>query len=484
MKLSCCLEALQDNLLQVSSKINPDIISIRTDSRMVDLGSLFIAIKGHQCNGEDFISEAEEKGCVAIVCESSASTSVPIIKVKDSYLAAAQLAEVFNDYPAKSLNLIGVTGTNGKSSITMMIHWLLNQAGKKAGLSGTIQTAYGDVIEKSNMTTPDALSFQALLCKMQNHAVSTVALEVSSHALSQHRTGTLPFKTAIFTNLTQDHLDYHEDMDGYFSAKARLFLDLLGEDGKGIVNIDDEYGRKLSSKLSERNLIAVGSTSDSNVEVSDIKSSFSGISFKLSINDKTYDVESDLLGEFNAMNLAQALVAVELEGISIDKSLKLIRNFSGIPGRMQVFKKNEKMVVVDYAHTPDALEKVLLSLRPLTSRLICLFGCGGDRDSTKRPLMGRVADSIADLLWLTDDNPRTECNDKIIEDIKAGIKDLSSVKIEKDRGLCIQKAITQLQSKEILLVAGKGHEDYQIYGQEKKAFCDRTLVQKFLEQSA
>ena len=483
MKLKACLESLQDNFLQVSDASEQEIIDITTDSRQVKKGSLFIAIQGSVSNGEDFISQAVANGCIAVIAENDYQLSCISIKVKDAYLATSQLAEFLHEYPAKSLNLIGITGTNGKSSIAMLIYWLLKQNGVVSGLSGTIETSFGDVKKSSTMTTPDAMSFQRILKEMKSSAVSHVVLEVSSHALSQHRTGTHAFKTAIFTNLTQDHLDYHQDMNDYFAAKFRLFKELLSESGKAIVNIDDEYGKKIFGSLEKEQVITVSSHQSADVQISNISCGFSGTIFDLKIGAENYKVNSPLLGEFNVMNLVQAFIALELEGISIERSLELIQDFPGVPGRMQVFKKKHKMVVVDYAHTPDALEKALSCLRPLTVELHCLFGCGGDRDISKRSLMGQVAEQYSDRLWLTDDNPRTESSESIVEDILGGVQEPQKVKVELDRARCIQHAVEALSQEGILLVAGKGHEDYQIYGTEKRRFCDKETVMKVLEQA-
>lgn len=482
MKLSRCLECLQDNLIQASSTPEIDILDITLDSRKVKKGSLFIAIRGSLSNGENFIPQALSQGCVAVISQSSLELTCPAIQVKDTYLATSQLAEVMNGYPASSMNLIGVTGTNGKSSIAMIINWLLNQSGKKCGLSGTIETSYAGKVIPSIMTTPDALSFQEILLEMKKHDVDDVVLEVSSHALSQHRTGTIPFKTAIFTNLTQDHLDYHDDMADYFEAKARLFKELLRDSGKAIINVDDPYGRSLADSLDEEKTITVSQKEGSDVIIEHVKCDFAGTSFTLLKGDQVYKVKSTLLGEFNVMNLAQALLAVEQSGILLEVSINLVENFPGVPGRMQVFKNEHKMAVVDYAHTPDALEKALKCLRPLTEDLHCLFGCGGDRDKTKRPLMAKAAEDLSDFIWLTDDNPRIEDSEKILNDIKGGFRDFKNIHVESDRRKCISDAWEDLSDNGILLIAGKGHEDYQIYGTEKIKFCDRKVVQELIDK--
>ena len=481
MKLSACLECLQDNLLQASSTPEIDVLDETADSRLIKEGSLFVAIRGSLSNGEDFIPQAISKGCTAVISQSSLELECPSILVKDTYLAVSQLAEVMCDSPAASMNLIGITGTNGKSSIAMMINWLFIQAGIQCGLSGTIETSYAGKTFPSKMTTPDALSFQKLLMEMKAHGVEEVVLEVSSHALSQHRVGTIPFKTAIFTNLTQDHLDYHDDMDAYFDAKTRLFTELLEGEGVAIINIDDQYGRKLANHLDESRSITV-SQKEGDVVISDIKCDFEGTSFCLEKEGEKYNVISPLLGEFNVMNLAQAILAVEQRGVSVESSIQLLANFPGVPGRMQIFRDEQKMAIVDYAHTPDALEKALKCLRPLTSELHCLFGCGGDRDSGKRPLMAQAAQQFSDFVWLTDDNPRTEDRQKILSDIQEGFESFSSLKVEPDRKKCIRQAWSKVSKNGILLIAGKGHEDYQIYGTTKQAFCDRQVIQELINE--
>ena len=459
------------------------ILSVCCDSRKVIPGTLFIAVKGTQFDGDDFISEAIRKGAVAIASESSLSLSVPTLRVSNSYQALSRISEVFYEKPAESFDLIGVTGTNGKSSTVYILDAIFCEAGKKTGMVGTICNRVAGKDEEASLTTPDALSLQELFLRMKEAKVSKLSMEVSSHALSQYRIGSIPFKTALFTNLTQDHLDYHGDMQSYFEAKKKLFYEFLHESGKAIINIDDQYGKELASGINKMQLLSVGQNTSADYQISDIQYQRTGTEFQLTFKETTLNLSSNLSGEFNVYNVALAAAAALENGISAEVVLNAIQRFSGIPGRLEMFASKEgHRIFVDYAHTPDALEKVLIALKGLGSRLYCIFGCGGDRDKTKRSLMASVAELNADEIWITDDNPRTEESLEILNDIKAGFKSLEKVHVQQDRYQSILEAIETMSSDDVLLVAGKGHENYQIYGKEKKYFCDRSAVKEILEK--
>ncbi|MCM8534235.1 MAG: UDP-N-acetylmuramoyl-L-alanyl-D-glutamate--2,6-diaminopimelate ligase [Lentisphaeraceae bacterium] len=481
MKLSKCLKYLGENLLSDNFSTDIELNDVQVDSRKISTESIFVAVKGSHVNGEDFIPQALRENCKVILAESDLDIAVNFIKVKSTYLAAAQLAAAFAESPAKSLSLIGVTGTNGKTSITSIVHYLLEMSSISTGLIGTIETKFADVSLVTGMTTPDPLVLQSIFCEMREKEVTTVALEVSSHAISQYRLGDDKLDIGVFSNLTQDHLDYHQTMDEYFAVKQKMFTDQLKPDGLAIINIDDTYGLKLFESLSEEKCLTVGLSDFANVRLSDVRFSLNETIFSLLYKQEKYQVKTSLIGEFNVSNLALALVAAAEKTGEMKSHCENIESFPGVSGRLEKFRDDQKrFVFVDYAHTPDALENVLKTLRPLTSKLICIFGCGGDRDTSKRAQMGAIVEKLADEYWITDDNPRTEDGEKIIKEILSGIENKAKVQIERNRESCIEQAIMSLGSDEILLVAGKGHEDYQIYGDEKRSHCDRAIVKKSL----
>ena len=481
MILGQIVDDLKDILLEIKGSLELEITSVCCDSRKVQPGSLFVAVKGHKFNGEDFISEAIKMGAVAVAAESPLSLSITSIQVSSSYSALACIAETFHGKPAEKMDLIGVTGTNGKSSTVYMIDALLKGSSYTTGMLGTIQNRIGSRTESAELTTPDALSLQALFVEMLKESVEKVSLEVSSHALSQHRVGSVPFKIAVFTNLTQDHLDYHGNMESYFAAKRKLFDEFLDDSGTAIINIDDQYGKKLFHSCSSKDKVAVGQSSEADFIISDIEQKESGLSFSLTVDENKISFSTHLSGLFNVYNSALAIVSALKSGVSLESIQKSLCTFEGVPGRMEMFKSAQgHRVFVDYAHTPDALEKALAGLKGLGERLICLFGCGGDRDKGKRPLMAQAAEEHADQIWITDDNPRTESSDQILDDIKAGFKTLDKIHVESDRYKAIESAVNFMTAKDVLLVAGKGHEDYQIYGHKKTPFCDRSLVKEIL----
>ncbi|MCM8534959.1 MAG: UDP-N-acetylmuramoyl-L-alanyl-D-glutamate--2,6-diaminopimelate ligase [Lentisphaeraceae bacterium] len=481
MKLSKCLKYLEGNLLSDNISTDIDLSDVQVDSRKVTAKSIFIAINGSHVNGEDFIPQALENHCDVVITESDLDIASNTIKVKNTYLAAAQLAAAFAGFPARDLSLVGVTGTNGKTSVATLVHYLLGKSEVKAGLVGTVETKFADVSLVTGMTTPDPLTLQNIFREMLNEGISTVALEVSSHAISQNRLGEDKLDLAIFTNLTQDHLDYHQTMDEYFAVKRKLFTDQLKEDGLAIINIDDAYGLKLLESLPDEKCLSVGFCDAAKVKLSGVSFSLNETKFSLLYKQQSYQVKTPLIGEFNVMNVALALVAAAEKTGDMKRHIESIENFPGVPGRLEKFHDDQdRYVFVDYAHTPDALENVLKTLKPLSKKVICLFGCGGDRDTSKRAQMGAVVERLADEFWITDDNPRTEDGEKIIKDILSGMTSDAKVQIERDRASCIELVIKTLKSGEILLVAGKGHEDYQIYGTERRFHCDREVVKKSL----
>ncbi len=476
MKLEQFVEHLGDNLLKSSVNRQNEVFGVTCDSRRVKKGDIFVAIKGDAFNGEEFIEEALEKGAALIVSESPNSSG---LQVSNAYRAYSCLAELFAGMPAKNLSLIGITGTNGKSSTAFILESILCDAGISTGVIGTIHNRFGNKVETSTLTTPDALVLQSLFSRMKKASVKTVVFEVSSHALSQYRLGSVSVNTAIFTNLTHDHLDYHGDMEAYYLAKKKLFVEFLNEDGTAIINVNDEYGQRLVKDIDCRKVVTVGNNGDFqllNVECGRLNSSF-----RLKSEKYELAVKVPLQGQFNVMNAALAIVAALQNDVSPDTIVESLKTFPGVPGRLEMFVgEHGQRVFVDYAHTPDALEKALETLKPLADKVICIFGCGGDRDKSKREAMASVAETFADFVIVTDDNPRTENPKGIIDDILLGFKEKSGFMVEGDRYKAIEIGIGRIGESDVLLVAGKGHEDYQIYGTEKQKFCDRSVVKEIL----
>ena len=472
-------EYLGDDLLEIHAEPDKEVIGVTCDSRAIKSGVVFVAVKGSLANGEDFICDAIEEGALFVVSENAPSKSVPWVRVKSATRALSCLAELLAGRPAEGFQVIGITGTNGKTSTAFILEHILCENQRKTGVVGTIHNRFGDKVETSTLTTPDAVSLQRLYGRMSAEKVDSVIIEVSSHALTQNRLGTIPVNTAIFTNLTQDHLDYHGDMESYYQAKRCLFGALLDSQGRAIINVDDIAGRRLAEEIESGSIIRVGQR-DADIVISDICCGAHFISYTLQGHQFEMALTIPLQGMFNVYNSALAAVAALEQGLTQEQVQSSLETFSGIPGRMELFTGSDgRRVYVDYAHTPDALSKALKVLRPFAEKLICLFGCGGDRDKTKRPLMAEAAEEMADLVILTDDNPRTEEPQSIIADIHGGFVD-AVVYTEPDRYRAIEYAVKQLGPEDILLVAGKGHENYQIYGIEKQDFCDRNTVKAIL----
>ncbi len=457
---------------------------IVTDSRICQAQDLFIAMPGSKVDGSEYALQAFANGAVAVVVNKSFSQSSSleshpqIISVPDVIEACANIASVFYGFPTKKLKLIGVTGTNGKTTTTHLIEFLLKDR-YAAGLMGTLYTRWQGYENISTHTTPFAIDLQAQLKQAVDFSQEVMIMEVSSHALAQSRVWTCQFDAAVFTNLTQDHLDYHLNLEDYFKAKAQLFNDDYLY-GRAILNLDDVYGIGLITDCRNRQKL-VWTYSLVNPEADFFTTNLiygsSGVSATLHTPIGTREFSSPLVGSFNLANVLAAIATSIHLGIDLDKIIQILPEFKGVPGRVEqvrVSHDQDITVIVDYAHTPDSLENLLKAMRPFTKReLICVFGCGGDRDRTKRPIMGEIATRLADQIYITSDNPRTENAQAILQDILSGILVQSKTKIEVDRRICIAEAISNAQSGDTVLIAGKGHEDYQIIGTEKIHFDDR-----------
>lgn len=461
-----------------------EITGLTTDSRKVQPGYLFLALPGLRHDGRQHIDQAVAAGAAAIVYEASdgfvCSAQSPVLPVGHLATQLSAIAGRFNGEPASHLKLVGITGTNGKTSVSQMLAQALNQLGQPCGVIGTLGSGMPDALTDHGMTTPDALSLQQQLAQLRDQGACRVSMEVSSHALDQGRVAALNFEVAVFTNLSRDHLDYHGDMAAYGQAKAQI----LNQAGRAVINIDDAFGRQLAAEC-ELPLVRY-SLHDSQADLfcSDVRFGPEGIRAQLHSAHATAELHSPLLGTFNLSNLlavAGVLLALELPLAQIAAQLGQLMPPAG---RMQrLGGDGQPLVVIDYAHTPDALENALAALRAhVTGRLICVFGCGGDRDRGKRPLMARAAEQGADLLVITDDNPRTEASAAIIEEIAAGIERTERLTVIANRAEAIAQTIAHAAADDIILLAGKGHEAYQEINGVRHPFSDIEQAGRALAQ--
>lgn len=469
-----------------------EIGGLRYDSRKVGPGDCFVALRGTGVDGHRFIEEALQRGAAAVVVDEDRAFSdslalhhgVTKIVVADTRRALAQLAANFFGRPSQRLTMVGITGTNGKTTTAYLVRSILEASGSSAGLIGTIEYLYGASSSPASHTTPESLELQELLAQMVFAGCTAVAMEVSSHALHQGRVYGIDFSTAVFTNLTQDHLDYHGSMDEYFRAKKLLFED-LGADAPAVINADDPWGQVLASERRGA-LITYGFRPGCTVTIQESSVTLEGTNVTLAVDGALVQVRSVLVGTFNVYNIVAAFSAGYALGLPKDAVVSGIGRLSAVKGRFERLRSPKGWTaIVDYAHTPDALENCLRTIRSLLpggspGRVITVFGAGGDRDRTKRPRMGAVAASLSDVVILTSDNPRSEDPLSIIKEIAAGIPPNVSYDMEPDRRRAITQALERAQPGDVILVAGKGHEDYQIIKSERSHFSDREIIEDLL----
>ena len=462
------------------------ITGIQYDSRKVELGNLFVAVKGFQTDGHKYIRQAFDNGAIAVMVSDEAycSDDYPWIWVEDCRVALAEISAAFYGFPTEKLKLIGVTGTNGKTTVTNMIAHILESQGKKVGLIGTICTRIGDMEQEGTRTTPEALELQQTFAKMLEEGVEYGIMEVSSHALSLHRVDQCHFDVAVFTNLSQDHLDYHASMDEYCEAKTKLFMQMDRSVRKDVVktaviNLDDAYSAKFlvssGGAVATYGIEKAGSWQAENVVLEE-----NGIKYRLD----DFDVEIPISGRFNVYNSLAAIAVAEALGISEENAIAAMKSFDGVKGRFQRVKSDKDFtVIVDYAHTPDGLKNVLETAKEIASgRVITVFGCGGDRDKKKRPMMGEVAGLLSDYVIVTSDNPRTEEPAAIIEDILPGLRKVSSAyEVVEDRKEGILRGIAIAKTGDVVILAGKGHENYQEIRGIKEHFDDYEVALEALK---
>lgn len=474
----------------VGSLAGLEVSDVTADSRRVRPGSLFIALRGHTVDGHAFVDEARRAGAVAAVVEEPQDAAIPQIVVPDTRRAAAVLAAVFFRHPSRDVRVIGVTGTNGKTTVTHLIDHLLVRAGYPTGLIGTIYTRVAGETLPSVNTTPEAVELQRLLSRMREEGLRYAVMEVSSHALELDRVAGTRFRTAVFTNLSQDHLDFHGSMEAYRQAKGKLFArlgneygDTLSKQSFAVVNLDDPAGRWMAGQTVAQTITyAVDRSAD--VRARDVEIAMEGVRFVAETFEGTVPVRLKLTGRFSVYNALAALAVGLVEGLSLEAMAAHLEEVPGVPGRLERVDAGQPFgVIVDYAHTPDSLENVLRTLREFTrGRLIAVFGCGGDRDRTKRPLMGQIAYRWSDYAILTSDNPRTEDPERILDDIEAGLIEIGADRDRyeriPDREEAIRKAVFLAGPEDVVLIAGKGHETYQWIGRRKFDFDDRRAAER------
>ena len=518
MKLQRLIDAASPLRVTPGSQTDPETLEIsgicyRSDR--AEPGSLFIAIKGARSDGSAYAADAVRRGAVAVVAEDPVDVGATVIGVKDARAAMAAMACEFYGRPSERMTLVGITGTNGKTTTSCLLDHILAESGFHTGVIGTIDCHFGTTVIPGALTTPESVDLQQRLARMAEAGVTHVVMEVSSHGVVQQRIAGCRFAAGVFTNLSQDHLDFHGDMDAYRAAKTAFFTDCLADDAAVLVNCDTGEGRRLAGVLEGRKVFTLGVSEAEDgarrdVSAIDTVLDQTGITGRLALPSGVFDFNSPLVGRFNLENILCAAGAAHVLGVDGSIIAEALAGFFSVPGRLEkIANDSQRHVFVDYSHTPDALENVLLTLRAtVPGRLICIFGCGGDRDRGKRPKMGEAAARLADLVIVTSDNPRTEEPDRIIEDILAGIKVAAGeaagddarngrrVRLEpealdsgfesgrytviSDRAAAIDAGIRISAPGDGVLVAGKGHETYQIIGEKTIDFDDRVHARKAL----
>ena len=468
---------------------NNDISSLAYDSRKVEKNGVFCAIPGNKQNGLDFVNQAYEKGAILIVAEKMPEQireNISYAIVASARAALSRMAANWYGHPENKLHIVGVTGTNGKTTTTKLIKWLWEYYGQKSGLLGTINNMAGGKVIKSTHTTPESLELFELFDIMLDEDCRNVVMEVSSHALDQDRVADVKFTGAVFTNLTQDHLDYHGTMENYLKAKIKLF-EMIRPDGYGVINADDDNAEAFIRACRGR-IFTYGMKENSVFRIREYHIDTSGTAFTVEYNNEIYKMHTPLTGRFNIYNTAAAACCALAEGMSMHDIAECIKHSPQVAGRFEKVDRGQDFtVVVDYAHTPDGLQNVLQTARELKpQRLIAVFGCGGDRDNSKRPIMGEIGEQLADYCIITSDNPRTEDPESIIKMVVAGIKDKSEdkYKVIVSRHEAIQYAVNMAEKGDIIVIAGKGHEDYQILGTQKVHFDDREEAAEAIARRA
>lgn len=488
MQLKILLSQLQS--ARVHGPADREITGIAYDSRAVKPGTLFFAVRGEKADGHEYIASAANQGAAAIVAERLAPSSgdLTTIVVPDSRAALADVAAVFFGHPAQHMKMTGVTGTNGKTTFTFLLKHICERALLRSGLLGTVRYEIGERHLPATRTTPESLDVQELLFQIRSAGCRAAVMEVSSHALAQERVRGIEWDAAVFTNLTQDHLDFHGTMENYFESKTRLVLGLARQKrkrGTAVINGDDRYGVRLAEMAEKQGVpvVTYGLGARSEFRASSVKIDFTGTSYQLEARGKIFLVRLPLIGRFNVYNSLAAVAASHCLGIDLRTAVLALADAPSVPGRLEpVPVKRAFRIFVDYAHTDDALLNVMKTLRELSpNRLIVVFGCGGDRDRAKRPKMGAAVDGLADWAIITSDNPRKEKPEAIIEEIKAGFTG-RNYEVIVDRKEAIGRAVAMAQPRDIVLIAGKGHENYQEFADHTVPFDDVDVARRAVEE--
>lgn len=480
MKLKELLSEVR--VLECTAALETEIRDISFDSRTTQPGDLFVAVCGYESDGHRFIGMATEKGAAAVLCQRKPETDVPYILVADSRLALAQVSCAYFGYPARELRMIGVTGTNGKTTTTTLIKHVLEQArGAKVGLIGTNANLIGDETLHTEHTTPDSYELQKLLRAMVDAGCTYAVMEVSSHSLVLHRVAGIRFAVGIFTNLSQDHLDFHKTMEAYAEAKALLF----SQCDQGVVNLDDPWAQVMLDRAQCPMVTYSAKSNHADLVAKDIRLSASGVRFVAMTGDSLERMKLGIPGMFSVYNALSVIACALALGVTLPECAAALATSKGVKGRAEVVETDgDYTILIDYAVTPDAIDNILTTVREFTpGRLVILFGCGGDRDRGKRPKMGRIAGQKADFVIVTSDNPRTEDPEAIIADILPGLKETRTPYVVRpDRREAIEYAIESHGKGDVIILCGKGHEDYQIIGKTKIHMDEREIVAEILEK--
>lgn len=503
MRIKNLRALLADSAVSSLDSVPPDIdiTDLTLDSRAVTPGSAFVALSGTRTHGVSFAAQALKAGARAILWEPVEGVApprmpqgVPLIGIPRLSDWIGPIADWFFDAPSASVRVIGVTGTNGKTTTAHVIAAALEQLNVSSAYAGTLGYGRVGALHSGSLTTPDCITVHRQLAELRDQGVRCLGMEVSSHALEQHRVNGVRFDTAVFTNLSRDHLDYHGTLEAYGQAKADLFR--WPSLRYSIVNADDPFGRELATRVAHTCLVVLSRAGEIRLdsrwrsERGDVKQLFAhrvtatpnGLHIQIDGSWGAATLRSRFVGDFNVENLLAVLATLLTSGISMQRAIGALENCGPPPGRMEtLIAPGRPLVIVDYAHTPDALEKALLAVRKhRTGKLVCVFGCGGDRDPGKRPLMGAIAERLADRIVITDDNPRSENGDAIVADIRNGLTRPDAASVERDRAAAIDRAIAESAAADVVLIAGKGHEDYQIEGAERRSFSDREQALRAL----
>lgn len=481
MKLKQIMKGIDYSIIKENDAA-ADISKIEYDSRNVNTGDVFFCIEGYKTDGHEYAMSAVRSGASAVVCQKDIdiSENCTVIKVQDTRKALAQAAANFYGHPAQKMKIIGVTGTNGKTTTTFMIKSILEKAGYKVGLIGTIANYIGKDKIPSHRTTPESLELHKLFKEMTENNVDYCVMEVSSHSLSLKRVYGIKFSQAIFTNLTQDHLDFHKTFENYYNAKLTLFKN----SENSIINMDDQYGRRVFSDI-QQNKVTYSLTADSDVLADNISMHSRGIEFDIHYKNTKEKISLNLPGKYNIYNALGSAAACLNEGISLKTVSEGLGSLKCVPGRCEIVSSKYNLdydIIIDFAHTPDGLINILKTAREFTSgRLICVFGCGGDRDKTKRPIMGKIGTEMSDIAVITSDNPRSEEPGSIIDDILKGVTGHNYTVVQ-NRKEAIKKAMSIACKDDVIVIAGKGHEDYQILKDRTIHFDEREVIDEIVKE--